>query len=104
YYAIGGARTFAVVLGATGFVALVLWRRRRPWHATGALAAGFAALNYILVAQVLPNIERTKPVPPLVRTLAAVASPDAKIGYFNMGLQSFVYYTGRGAIEEIGTI
>jgi hypothetical protein len=104
YYAIAGARAFAVILGIAGLAALLLWIRRRPLHAVMALAGGFVALNYVLVARVLPGIERTKPVPPLVRTLAATASPDAKIGYFNMGLQSFVYYTGRGTIEEIGSI
>ena len=104
YYAIGGARTFAVILGLTGLIAGALWLGRQPLRAVAALAAGFVVLNYVLVAYLLPDIERTKPVPPLVRTLAAVASPNAKIGYFNMGLQSFVYYTGRGAIEEIGNV
>jgi len=104
YYAIPGTSALAAVLGVAGAMALAFTLIRDRAGAVIALAAGFAALNYVFVMRVLPGVERTKPVPALVRTLTSRASPDAKVGYFNMGLQSFVYYTGRGAIEEIGSL
>jgi len=90
------------VLGATGGAVLACWKTRRRWQAFASLAAGFIALNYIFVGWVLPGVERSKPVPPLARTIAERAAPGAKLGYFNMGLQSFVYYANRGRVEEIG--
>ncbi len=104
YYAMGGASTFAVVLGTTGLAAGLFWLRGRPATGIAALGAGFVVLNYLFVAQVLPQAERSKPVPPLARTLAADAAPDARVGSFNMGLQSFVYYSGRSAIAEIDSL
>jgi len=103
YYALSGVATLSVALGLSGLTALVLWLRRQALRAVLLLAAGFIVVNYLFVMRVLPAVERTKPVPPLVRTLHARAGADAKIGYFNMGLQSFVYYVDRGPIEEIGS-
>ena len=103
YYALPEARPYALVLGLTGLTAGVLWLTTRRRAAVLALAAGFVAVDYLFVGLVLPAVERTKPVPPLVRTLAAEAAPGAKLGAFNMGLQSFVYYADRGPVEEIGS-
>ena len=38
------------------------------------------------------------------RRFRSAQRPDAKLGYFKMGLQSFVYYTDRGGVEEIGIL
>jgi hypothetical protein len=103
YYAVTGIGAFAILLSMTGIVAFACWARGQRLGAVTALALGFIALNYVLVGRVLPGIEPSKPVRPLARTLAARAAPDAKVGFFMMDLQSFVYYTGRRAIEPIGT-
>lgn len=102
YYALPEIREYAIVLAVTGGAALVLWMRARPRAAVLTLAGGFVLLNYLFVGWVLPGVERSKPVPALVRTLQTKAVPGAKLGYYMMGLMSFVYYTERGGIEEIG--
>jgi 4-amino-4-deoxy-L-arabinose transferase-like glycosyltransferase len=102
FYALPEIRPYAAVLAMTGVAAGALWFAARRPAAVAALASGLIALNYVFVGLVLPAVERTKPVPPLARTIAQRAAPDAKLGYFNMGLQSFVYYTDRGRVEDIG--
>jgi 4-amino-4-deoxy-L-arabinose transferase-like glycosyltransferase len=104
YYQLSGSTWFAVILGLTGCLAFWLWIRGHTAQAILGLAAGFIVLNYLFVGVILPAVERSKPVPPLARTLAMKAVPGAKFGYFNMGLQSFVYYSNRPAIEEIGVV
>jgi 4-amino-4-deoxy-L-arabinose transferase-like glycosyltransferase len=102
FYALPEIRPFAVVMAVTGAAAGGLWLAHRRSGAVVSLAAGFIALNYLFVGQVLQGVERSKPVVPLVRTFEAKAAPGAKVGYYKMALQSFVYYTNRGGIEEIG--
>jgi 4-amino-4-deoxy-L-arabinose transferase-like glycosyltransferase len=102
YYALPEVLEFAAVLALSGAAALVLWVLAKRVEAVTALAGGFVLLNYLLVGYVLPGVERSKPIPPLVRTLEQRAAPNAKLGYFNMGLQSFVYYANRGRVEDIG--
>lgn len=104
YYALPEIREFVIVLALTGVASLALWLRARRVHAVAALALGFIALNYLFTGWVLPGVERSKPIPPLVRTINARAAPNAKLGYFRMGLQSFVYYADRGPVEEIGVL
>jgi 4-amino-4-deoxy-L-arabinose transferase-like glycosyltransferase len=101
--ALAGAGAFAIVLTAAGLAALVLWLTARRRTAVLALATGFVLLNYVLVARILPDIERFKPVPPLAKTLNERASPHAVIGFDAMALPSFVYYTKR-SIEDVGTL
>lgn len=102
FYSLPEIRPYAVILGLTGAAAGALWLTARRVTAVATLAAGFIALNYVFVGPVLQAVERSKPVPPLARTIAQRAAPDAKLGYFNMGLQSFVYYTDRGRVQDIG--
>jgi 4-amino-4-deoxy-L-arabinose transferase-like glycosyltransferase len=102
YYRIAGVGLIAGALAATGLGALGCWLAGRRDVAIVVLGGGFVVLNYLFVAKALPGIEASKPVPPLARTLAERAAADAKVGYFNMGLQSFVYYSNRRAIEDIG--
>jgi hypothetical protein len=102
YYVLPEVNPYAIVLGATGAAALALWLIRRRGVAVAALAGGFVVLNYIFSGWVLVGVERSKPVPPLARIVAERAAPDAKLGQFNMALQSFVYYADRGRVEEIG--
>jgi 4-amino-4-deoxy-L-arabinose transferase-like glycosyltransferase len=104
YYALPEVVPLATVLAVTGAASLVLWALKLRRHAVAALAGGFILLNYVFVGYVLPGVERSKPIPPLVRALTQRAALDAKLGYFNMGLQSFVYYTNRGGVEEIGSL
>jgi hypothetical protein len=104
FYQIPGIGWFSAVLGGTGAIAAWLWMRERRTSAVFGLAGGFVVLNYLFVSLILPVVELSKPVPPLAHTLATQAAAGAKVGYFNMGLQSFVYYTNRSAIEEIGVI
>jgi 4-amino-4-deoxy-L-arabinose transferase-like glycosyltransferase len=98
-YALAGARVEAVVLGAAGCGTLAWWTSGRRQAAVAWLAAGFVLVNYVFVARVLPDAERFKPVPALVRTLSARAGPDAEVASFNMGLPSLVYYLGRSVPE-----
>jgi hypothetical protein len=95
---------FAALLGLTGAAAFILWTLAKCQHAIAALAVGFMLLNYIFVGSVLPAVERSKPIPPLVQTINQSAAPNARVGYFKMGLQSFVYYADRGPVEEIGIL
>lgn len=104
YYALPEVLPFAMVIGVTGVLTFVLSVTGRGFAAVACLAAGFIVSNYVFVGWVLVGVERTKPVPPLARVIAERAVPDAKIGYYHMGLQSFVYYTDRGGVEEIGTL
>jgi 4-amino-4-deoxy-L-arabinose transferase-like glycosyltransferase len=104
YYALPESLPFAIVLGGTGLATLALLLTQRRYAAVLCLAGGFVLANYVFVGWVLRGVERTKPVPPLARAIAERAVPDAKIGYFHMGLQSFVYYTDRGGVEEIGML
>jgi 4-amino-4-deoxy-L-arabinose transferase-like glycosyltransferase len=101
FYAMPPVRPYAAVLGLTGLAATVLWVRAQRVAAVASLAGGFIGANYLFIGAILPAVERTKPVPPLARTIAERAAPDARLGYFNMGLQSFVYYTDRGTVEDI---
>jgi hypothetical protein len=102
FYALPEIRPYAAILALTGASAGALWFAAHRSAAIAALASGLIALNYVFVGLVLPGVERSKPVPPLARTIARRAAPGAKLGYFNMGLQSFVYYTDRGPVEDIG--
>jgi 4-amino-4-deoxy-L-arabinose transferase-like glycosyltransferase len=96
YYALADAAVVALVLGAAGVGAAVLSMTRRGDTAVFVLAAGLVVMNYLMVARVIPSLERLKPVPALAQTLAARASPEAQVAYCNMdGLTSLVHYTGR---------
>jgi 4-amino-4-deoxy-L-arabinose transferase-like glycosyltransferase len=102
YYALQGAGSVAVVLTTCGLLVLVLVLRRRHAAAVFAMAAGFVVFNYLFVAKVLPDAERLKPVPSLAREVVARAGSEARLGFFNMVLPSFVYYTGRPVAEISG--
>ncbi len=102
YYALAEARPYAFLVGLTGAAACALWLTARRPAAVTALALGLVASNYVLIGSVLPAVERSKPVPPLALVVSRSAAPDAKLGSFKMGLQSFVYYTDHGRVEEIG--
>jgi 4-amino-4-deoxy-L-arabinose transferase-like glycosyltransferase len=91
-YALAGAHLAAAVLVLTGAGGAAWWAGGRPRAAVAWLAGGFVIFNYVFVARVLPDAERFKPVPSLVRTIAARAGPDAAVASFNMGLPSLVYY------------
>jgi 4-amino-4-deoxy-L-arabinose transferase-like glycosyltransferase len=104
YYSLPEAMPLAIVLGVTGALTCAFCALKRRLAAVVALAGGVILANYIFAGWVLRGVERTKPVPPLARTIAERAAPDAKIGYYNMGLQSFVYYTDRGGVEPIGML
>jgi 4-amino-4-deoxy-L-arabinose transferase-like glycosyltransferase len=102
FYALPEMTPYALLLGLTGAASLALWQTGRHFPAVAALAGGFVVLNYLFVGSILIGVERTKPVPPLARIIAERAGPDAKLGQFNMALQSFVYYADRGGVEVIG--
>jgi 4-amino-4-deoxy-L-arabinose transferase-like glycosyltransferase len=102
-YSLPEVGPFAVALGMTGLAASACWLLGRRRTAVLAMAAGFVVSNYLFVGPVLAGVERTKPVPKLARAFAEQASPTARLGHFRMALQSFVYYTDRGGVEEMGT-
>ncbi len=102
-YALADAPLAAGILVATGLVAGTSWLAGRRGLAIRALAAGFIAFNYLFVTRVLPDAERFKPVPPLVRTLDGKATPGARIASFNMSLPSFAFYLRRPVPELAST-
>jgi 4-amino-4-deoxy-L-arabinose transferase-like glycosyltransferase len=104
YYRLEHATSLAAVLAVTGVAAAVLALGRRGRGAVLAIASGFVAINYLLVARVIPELERLKPVPVIARTLQARATPGAPIAYCNMdGLTSLVYYT-RTSIASLDCV
>jgi len=102
-YAVAGALSMAILLALTGALTFVsLWRRMFS-AACLTLASGFILFNYLFVATALPDLERLKPVPALASVINDRGGPAASLGFFNMDLPSFVYYTRRPA-EKIGDI
>ena len=103
YYAIAGATTLSLLLGLTGGLAIVsLWRREFV-AAILTLVCGFILFNYVFVVRALPDLERLKPVRPLADVINERGGPAAALGFFNMDLPSFVYYTRRPVVK-IGDI
>jgi 4-amino-4-deoxy-L-arabinose transferase-like glycosyltransferase len=100
---LAGASASAVVLGLTGIATIVFGWRSRRLVAMAALAAGFAAFNYVLVGLVAPGIERFKPTPAVAATFAERASPEARLAHFEMSLPSLVYYARR-PVEQLPTL
>jgi 4-amino-4-deoxy-L-arabinose transferase-like glycosyltransferase len=99
YYAIAGAATLSMLLALTGVLAIVsLWRREFA-AAVLTLACGFTLFNYVFVARALPDLERLKPVRPLADVINQRGGPAAALGFFNMDLPSFVYYTRRPVVK-----
>ena len=99
YYAVAGAATLSVLLALTGALAIAsLWRREFV-AAVLTLACGFILFNYVFVARALPDLERLKPVRPLARVINERGGPAAALGFFNMDLPSFVYYTKRPVVK-----
>jgi hypothetical protein len=103
YYAIAGAATLSVLLALTGALAIAsLWRRQFV-AAVFTLACGFILFNYVFVARALPDLERLKPVRPLAGVINERGGPAVALGFFNMDLPSFVYYTRR-PVMKIGDL
>ena len=102
-YAIAGAATLSVLLAVTGVLAVVSLWRREFFGAVMTLACGFILFNYVFVARVLPDLERLKPVRPLASVINERGGPGTALGFFNMDLPSFVYYTRR-PIVKIGDV
>jgi 4-amino-4-deoxy-L-arabinose transferase-like glycosyltransferase len=99
YYAIAGAATLSFLLALTGGLAITsLWRRQFV-AAILTLACGFILFNYVFVARALPDLERLKPVRPLANVINERAGPASSLGFFNMDLPSFVYYTRRPVVK-----
>ena len=95
HYKISSAYLVTGILVAGGLVALVQLARQRHASAFAGLAAGFVLFNYVFVLGALPDLERLKPVPALVRVVAERASGSAAVASFNIDLPSFVFYSGR---------
>jgi hypothetical protein len=88
-----------MLLALTGVLAIVsLWRREFV-AAVLTLACGFTLFNYVFVARALPDLERLKPVRPLAAVINERGGPAAALGFFNMDLPSFVYYTRRPVVK-----
>ena len=103
YYAIAGATTLSFLLALTGGLALTsLWRRQFV-AAILTLACGFILFNYVFVARALPDLERLKPVRPLASVINERGGPASALGFFNMDLPSFVYYTRR-PVMKVGDV
>jgi MFS family permease len=95
HYRISSAWFLMAVLVAGGLFALVQLARQRHAAALAGLAAGFVLFNYAFVVAALPDLERLKPVPSLVRVVTERASASAALASFNIDLPSFVFYSGR---------
>jgi 4-amino-4-deoxy-L-arabinose transferase-like glycosyltransferase len=103
YYRIAAPETIAAVLIACSIIALALFFRRAAFAGFVTLVAGAAALNYLFVVRVLPDIERLKPVPALAGTIRTQGSAKRSIGSCNVGLPSLVYYADQPLTELDGT-
>jgi 4-amino-4-deoxy-L-arabinose transferase-like glycosyltransferase len=99
---LAGASASAVVLGLTGVATMVFAWRGRRLTAAAALAAGFAAFNYVLVGVVAPDLERFKPTPAVAAVFVERASPGARLAHFEKSLPSLVYYARR-PVEQLPT-
>jgi 4-amino-4-deoxy-L-arabinose transferase-like glycosyltransferase len=98
-YRVEDAIAASVVLGLTGLATCALWAVGRRPTAVFALALGFILFNYLFVSRVLPDVERFKPVPPLVKTFTGRAAPGAHLASLNMSLPSLTYYLNRPVPE-----
>ena len=92
----------ALLLGLTGGAFVAFWMARRRSLAIAALAVGFIVFDYVFIGRVLPDVERFKPVPAIVRAFSARATSGARIESFNMSLPSLVFYLNR-PVPEIGS-
>jgi 4-amino-4-deoxy-L-arabinose transferase-like glycosyltransferase len=101
-YRLADSWTLLAILVATGAACLALWTVNRPRVAIAALAVGFIVFDYVFIGRVLPDVERFKPVPAIVRAFSARATSGARIESFNMSLPSLVFYLNR-PVPEIGT-
>lgn len=93
-YTLEGALALGVI-GAIGGAITTALANRRPGWAGVALAASLVGANWILALQVLPAVERYKPVPALSQTILARTQPGDVVIHYDVALPSMVYYLRR---------
>ena len=94
-YAIeGGLLVGGVALGGA-LVAAGLLAMRKMLVGILACFAALAAINWLMVLEVLPDFERYKPVPQLADYLRPAAAADDVIATYEVALPSLVYYLRR---------
>ena len=97
--ALAGTNEIALLATIGGVIVIVALARRRAAVAIVAMALTVAAAQWIFVLWTLPDFERYKPIPPLVRTIRAQAGPDARIGYYRFASPSMVFYLREPIFE-----
>ena len=97
--ALAGAREIALLATIGGVIVVVELARRRAMMAVAVMVLVVASAQWIFVLWTLPDFERYKPIPPLVRTIRAQAGPDARIGYYRFASPSMVFYLRQPIFE-----
>jgi hypothetical protein len=102
YYAIADPWIVAGLFGAVGAGVVIALIRHRYREAVVVIAAGFVLANYLLVLRILPGLERLKPTPSIASAFLARATPEARLGFYDLSLPSLTYYSGRD-VEDISS-
>jgi len=100
-WALRGVAPAGAALAAAAVGALALARHRT--RAVMALAGGFILFNYVLVARVLPDLARFKPVPPVAEAFRARAAPTARLAHVSQSLPSLVFYANH-SVEDLASV
>jgi 4-amino-4-deoxy-L-arabinose transferase-like glycosyltransferase len=94
-YRIDGATLVGGLALAGGLGVAILASRHHGAAAVVATLVVFIGFNWLLVVRALPSFERYKPVVPLSRAIAAVATPADAVAHFDVALPSMVFYLRR---------
>jgi 4-amino-4-deoxy-L-arabinose transferase-like glycosyltransferase len=81
-----------------GMIVLALVMRRR-FVAVLAMMLTMAAINWVIVLQMVPDYERFQPVRPIAEIIRSRAGAKARICYFKYPAPSLVYYLNRRIYE-----
>jgi 4-amino-4-deoxy-L-arabinose transferase-like glycosyltransferase len=81
-----------------GMIVLALVIRRR-FVAVLAMMLTMAAINWVIVLQMVPDYERFQPVRPIAEIIRSRAGAKARICYFKYPAPSLVYYLNRRIYE-----
>jgi len=96
---LAGVIPAGALLAAGGTAAAVALARRSRTAAVAALTVSLIAAHWILVARVLPDFERYKPVPHLAKAIEQQAARPSAVGTYKVAAPSLVFYLQRHVVE-----
>jgi 4-amino-4-deoxy-L-arabinose transferase-like glycosyltransferase len=100
-YSLEGAVFVGVVALAGGLAGLVSVFRRRVFASVVTLAASLILIVWCVVLCTLPDFERYKPVRPFSDIIRGRASVGAIVGSYKFSLPSMVFYLHRPVMEVV---